>query len=142
MPETGVVSFLGPSGSGKTTMLRLIAGLDTPDSGYVTGREQYKLSMLFQEDRLLPWRTAAENVMLVIAGRGRGSQSRGMAALMSLSDSAGLYPHELSGGMQRRLSLARALAYAGGMLILASLYGSGRAAAGADNGAHIPSDAA
>lgn len=114
------VSILGPSGCGKTTLLRLIDGLIAPDRGevLVNGRPPVPtqdMAMVFQSARLLPWRTVAGNIDFVLRLRGHGSEaraSRTMALLgaVGLRDFADAYPHELSGGMQQRVGLARALA--------------------------------
>ncbi|MDO8328000.1 MAG: ABC transporter ATP-binding protein [Cypionkella sp.] len=114
------VSLVGPSGCGKTTLLRLINGLITADQGEVRvkGRPPVPnsdLAMVFQSARLLPWRTVAGNIDFVLALRGlsrRDSAARTSALLgaVGLRDFAEAYPHELSGGMQSRVGLARALA--------------------------------
>jgi NitT/TauT family transport system ATP-binding protein len=114
------VSLVGPSGCGKTTLLRLMNGLITPDRGtvLVKGRPPVPnsdLAMVFQSARLLPWRTVAGNIDFVLALRGLSRQDRSdrvMALLgaVGLRDFAEAYPHELSGGMQQRVGLARALA--------------------------------
>jgi NitT/TauT family transport system ATP-binding protein len=114
------LSLVGPSGCGKTTLLRLINGLLAPDQGEVrvNGRPPVPnsdLAMVFQSARLLPWRTVAGNIDFVLALRGlarRDRAARTMALLgaVGLRDFADAYPHELSGGMQSRVGLARALA--------------------------------
>ena len=114
------VSLVGPSGCGKTTLLRLINGLLAPDLGEVRVKGQppvpnSDLAMVFQSARLLPWRTVAGNIDFVLALRGlsrRDSAARTLALLgaVGLRDFAEAYPHELSGGMQSRVGLARALA--------------------------------
>lgn len=114
------VSLVGPSGCGKTTLLRLMNGLLTPDSGHVTvdGKPPQPgpdLAMVFQSARLMPWRSVAGNIEFTLALRGynrRESHDRAMALLGSvgLRDFAETFPHELSGGMQQRVGLARALA--------------------------------
>lgn len=112
LPRGGAVCFFGPSGCGKTTLLRLICGLDQPDGGRVNIPKGLRFSCHFQEDRLLPWYTAAENLRL--AGVEPGPWLR----KIKLEDAADLYPNELSGGMRRRLSLARALAHESDVLVL------------------------
>ena len=112
------VTLLGPSGCGKTTLLRIALGLQTPDFGTVK-RDFSRVSAVFQEPRLLPWRTALENVMLPIAGR-PDSRDAAVSHLekLELADAVGLYPDELSGGMQQRVSLARAMVFAPDLLVL------------------------
>lgn len=114
------LSLVGPSGCGKTTLLRLINGLLAPDQGEVLVNglppvPNSDLAMVFQSARLLPWRTVAGNIDFVLALRGlsrRDSSERTSALLgaVGLRDFADAYPHELSGGMQSRVGLARALA--------------------------------
>ncbi|ARO14866.1 NitT/TauT family transport system ATP-binding protein [Ketogulonicigenium robustum] len=114
------VSLVGPSGCGKTTLLRLINGLIPADSGEVLFKgappqPSADLAMVFQSARLLPWRTVADNIGFVLALRGmarRDREARALALLgaVGLRDFADAFPHELSGGMQQRVGLARALA--------------------------------
>lgn len=114
LPENGVVCLSGPSGSGKTTLLRLAVGLLQPQAGSVAGQPQ-KPSFLFQEDRLLPWETACDNLRLIT---GDTATAEAWLRAVGLEDAAQLYPREMSGGMQRRLALARALALDSDMLLL------------------------
>jgi len=112
---------LGPSGCGKTTLLRLIAGLDHPTEGEVlldgrpVTRPSADAALLTQEGDLLPWRRVVPNVALGLEIRGidrRNRHARAMEALRCVglgSDVAWSYPHELSGGMRRRVAMARAL---------------------------------
>ena len=115
LPQNGVLCFSGPSGCGKTTLLRLIAGLEAPTAGTITTEKDTKVSMVFQENRLLPWLTAEENVALVCHDTVRTEEA--LRAVL-LWDERDKYPEELSGGMQRRVAIARALAYGGDILIL------------------------
>lgn len=124
LPERGAVCFFGPSGCGKTTLLHILAGLTRPDAGTVTGLEGKRLSMVFQEDRLLPWLTAAQNVALALPGTGALPKREELDAARSLLDQLGLAeaaelkPDQLSGGMQRRVAIARAFAHQGEVLVL------------------------
>jgi NitT/TauT family transport system ATP-binding protein len=113
------VSLVGPSGCGKTTLLRLIDGLIEADEGdiLIAGerpRPGPDLAMVFQSARLMPWRTVVRNIEFALALRGINRKDRRDHA-MALLGSVGLrafadaYPHELSGGMQQRIGLARAL---------------------------------
>ena len=112
------IALMGPSGCGKTTLLRIALGLQNPDSGTVR-RDFARVSAVFQEPRLLPWRTALENVMLPVAGRPDGREAAASwLGKLELADAAGLYPDELSGGMQQRVSLARAMAFEPELLVL------------------------
>lgn len=117
LPERGVVTLFGPSGCGKTTLLHTLAGLLEPDGGQVTGRDGRRVSMVFQEDRLLPWYTVEENLRLVNASLSP-AQAGEWLEKVGLEGTGGQYPEELSGGMRRRAAFARALAYGGDVLLL------------------------
>ena len=112
--ETGkITAIIGESGIGKTSLLNLIAGLITSDSGSVSNRFE-RTSYVFQEPRLFPWLTALENVSEV----SNVEIAKRYLALMKLENDLDKYPQELSGGMKQRVSIARALAYAPDLVLM------------------------
>lgn len=118
LPARGTVCLLGPSGCGKTTLLRLLAGLETPQAGRVECPE--RVAVVFQEDRLLPWMTARRNVAAVLHGSRDEMLDEAGAWLreLGLAGSEDVLPGKLSGGMRQRVSLARALAFRPELLLL------------------------
>ncbi len=111
------IAITGPSGCGKTSLLHVIAGLLHPDSGLVRNRAA-RTACVFQEPRLLPWLSAEENVSIVMPHGTHGQDALMLLKKLGLADSAEKHPCELSGGMQQRAALARALAYAPDLLLL------------------------
>lgn len=116
IPERQCVSLLGPSGCGKTTLLRLMMGIESPTAGRLSidPRLSGHFSYVFQEPRLVPWRTSRENVLLPLelAGKQASIASDEIDALLTslgLGERLTNFPRELSGGMQMRVALARAL---------------------------------
>ena len=108
------VAILGPSGCGKSTLLRLIAGLDKPTVGTISGVDPSQIAYVFQDPHLLPWRNVLRNVALPLELRGVSNDQRIGAARdaidqVGLGDAVKRYPAQLSGGMRMRVSLARAL---------------------------------
>lgn len=118
-----VVALVGPSGCGKTTLLHLAAGLLTVQEGEVSNRFG-TTAFMFQQPRLLPWKTAIDNIALGLkaAGVGRDERrfrSRELALRLGLAHrDLDKFPHQLSGGMQSRVALARALVLAPDLLLL------------------------
>ena len=107
LPPRGVICLFGPSGCGKTTLMRLMLGLEQPQSGRIEGHFS-RPAAVFQEDRLLPWKTALENVLLPRVPLQRAAE---MLLEVGLSEEdLSRLPRQLSGGMQRRVAIARALA--------------------------------
>jgi NitT/TauT family transport system ATP-binding protein len=128
--------LLGPSGCGKSTLLRIIDGIETCDSGQimldgsdVTGTTGHGRGMVFQSFELFPWRTTLDNVAFGLEVTGVGKKERTEAAheyikLVGLSGFENAYPHELSGGMQQRVGIARALAIKPTILLMDEPYGA------------------
>jgi len=109
-----VVGLVGPSGSGKTTVLRLIAGVIEPDRGRVL-RSSNRIGYVFQEPRLLPWRSALDNIALVLRAAGLDrrharQQAQVWMERLGLAGFERYYPSELSGGMTQRVAIGRAFA--------------------------------
>lgn len=111
----GQYAILGPSGRGKTTLLRLIAGLERPQSGQICMPDNTRIAFCFQEDRLLPFKTIRENVALVCGDTGTAQR---WLERVGLGDEGDSYPASLSGGMKRRAALARALAFDAPVLLM------------------------
>ena len=109
LPVQGITALWGPSGCGKTTLLRVLAGLARPQAGRVVGLDPSRCALLFQEDRLLPWRTVEQHLSDVLPLQRLGEIPQWLE-LTELAGTQGLYPAQLSGGMARRLALARCLA--------------------------------
>lgn len=127
--------IVGPSGSGKTTLLQILAGLLPPTKGQVwlagepLTKPQPEISIVFQKPNLMPWRTVLDNVLLPLqiqAAPAAEAQRRGqeMLALVGLNEFASAYPKQLSGGMEQRVAVARALIQQPQILLLDEPFGA------------------
>ncbi|SKB03820.1 ABC transporter ATP-binding protein [Aeromicrobium choanae] len=130
------LTLVGPSGCGKSTVLDLISGLSAPTSGSITvdgtpitgpGLDR---SVVFQQYTLLPWRSAQANIEFALEAKGglsraqRAETAREYLDLVGLSEFAGRYPHELSGGMKQRVAIARSLSYQPQVLLMDEPFGA------------------
>lgn len=128
IPSSQIVCLIGPSGCGKSTLLRLVGGLEQPDAGVISASTApadslNPLTYIFQDFALLPWRTAAGNVSLVLEDHKLSRQERtaivdDVLARTKLSDFKHALPKQLSGGMKQRVAIARALAVRPAALLL------------------------
>ncbi|MEG3765407.1 ABC transporter ATP-binding protein [Alteromonas sp. 14N.309.X.WAT.G.H12] len=115
-----IVALIGPSGAGKSTLLNIIAGLDTHFHGAVANNSAKNISMMFQEARLMPWLTVLENITLVaqIQSAAITKQAHQLLHQIGLSAVAHAYPGQLSGGMCKRVALARAMLFEPDILLM------------------------
>lgn len=117
----GIHCLFGPSGCGKTTLINTLVGLCSYEKGNIIGFKDKRISYIFQEDRLLPWATIEENIKFVLENIEKRKIDEIVdkyLSLVDLIDFKKCYPNELSGGMRQRVSIARAFAYDGDILIM------------------------
>jgi NitT/TauT family transport system ATP-binding protein len=122
LEDQSVTAVLGPSGCGKTTLLHLISDLLEPDAGLIEGKSGERISYLFQEPRMLPWRSVRRNIELVLESQFSAQERRERATeflqLVGLKGFEDYYPHQLSGGMRQRAAIARAFAYQSEVMLM------------------------
>lgn len=122
MPEKQVTCLMGPSGCGKTTFLNLVSGLIEPDNGDLRGFAGKTVSYLFQEPRLLPWKTVWQNIDFVIQNVYPKKQRTELISrylkMVGLDEFRNYWPERLSGGMKQRVSIARAFVFPSDLLLM------------------------
>ncbi|PKP38864.1 MAG: ABC transporter ATP-binding protein [Bacteroidetes bacterium HGW-Bacteroidetes-15] len=121
-PEATITCILGPSGCGKTTLLNIISNTISPESGEFKGFDKKVISYIFQDPRLLPWKTVEDNIGFVlnrsIALEDRRQIVNRFIRLVELNGFEKYYPAQLSGGMRQRVSIARAFAYPSDVILM------------------------
>lgn len=118
LEDSSIYCLMGASGIGKTTLLRILMGLERADSGCISGIDTKNISCMFQEDRLIPDLSAIDNVRIVLRRKNNRAEVRNNLLSILPDDSLDLPVSSLSGGMKRRVALARALSYPGKLIIL------------------------
>ncbi|MBO7709082.1 MAG: ABC transporter ATP-binding protein [Lachnospiraceae bacterium] len=114
----GVYALMGPSGCGKTTLLRILAGLEQADSGLITGTDDLRVSFMFQEDRLLPWLSAVDNLRFVLPSLPEDAVIEKLDQLGIGGQDARRPVSEYSGGMKRRVAFLRTVLFPSDLLLL------------------------
>jgi len=121
LPENTISCILGPSGCGKTSLLNMIGGIIQQEGGYISGLEKKEISFIFQEPRLLPWKTVRSNLLFVLHNQPVADKDKiidnnlGMVGLQAF---AHYYPGQLSGGMKQRVAIARAFCYPSDIILM------------------------
>jgi len=121
MPKGKISCILGPSGCGKTTLLNMIGGIVKQDKGSIEFSNKTNISYIFQEPRLLPWKTVQENIEFVVNGLKKEERPDNIdqyIKMVGLSKFKNYYPASLSGGMKQRVSIARAFIYPSDLILM------------------------
>lgn len=118
LKDNSIYCLMGTSGIGKTTLLRILMGLEHADSGSISGIDIKSISCMFQEDRLIHDLSAIDNVRIVLRGKNNRDEISNNLLSILPDDSLDMPVSSLSGGMKRRVALARALSYPGKLIIL------------------------
>ena len=118
LKDNSIYCLMGTSGIGKTTFLRILMGLEHADSGSISGIDTQSISCMFQEDRLILNLSAIDNVRIVLRGKNNRDEVRNNLLSILPDDSLDMPVSSLSGGMKRRVALARALSYPGKLILL------------------------
>ncbi len=121
LPDKTISCILGPSGCGKTSLLNMIGGITSQDGGDIKGVENKKISFIFQEPRLLPWKTVRGNLDFVLRHQDAHDKEKAIdnnLILVGLQDFAHYYPEQLSGGMKQRVAIARAFSYPSDLILM------------------------
>ena len=121
MPEKKISCILGPSGCGKTSLLNMISGIMSPDRGTIEGVSGKEFSFIFQEPRLLPWKTVRSNLRFVLRQHAMDNKNKVIEnnlRIVGLQDFAHFYPEQLSGGMKQRVAIARAFCYPSDIILM------------------------
>ena len=122
IPASKVSVILGPSGCGKTTLLNIIHGILIPQRGKIEKGNINSISYIFQEPRLLPWKTVSQNIELILKNyydhKKRKEITKHYLELIGLREFEDYYPAELSGGMRQRVAIARAFAYPAEIILM------------------------
>ena len=121
LPGNEISCILGPSGCGKTSLLNMIGGIIHQDSGSIEGLEDKIISFIFQEPRLLPWKTVKANLEFVLKDvdlRDKDEIVERNLSIVGLQDFSRFYPGQLSGGMKQRVAIARAFCYPSNLILM------------------------
>ena len=121
LPEKKISCILGPSGCGKTSLLNMIGGITPQDQGIISGVHQKEVSFIFQEPRLLPWKTVRANLRFVLRNQNLPDKEKLIDSnlrIVGLQRFAHYYPGQLSGGMKQRVAIARAFCYPSDIILM------------------------